>query len=68
MGRVWSRTPEAVLDHGLKISKNGIIDGEVPFEVSTHLAFHLVDLAKVEHALGDDQPGLVAVGIVAHDF
>ena len=56
------------LDHGLEVGEDGVIDGELPFEVRTHLAFHLVDLAKIEHVLSDDRPGLVAVGIVADDF
>ena len=68
VGRVGSGTPEIALDHGLKVSEDDVVDGELPFEVRTHLALHLVDLAEVEHALSDDRPGFVAVSVVADDF
>ena len=53
------------LDHGLEIGEDGVVDGELPFKVRTHLVFHLVDLAKAEHTLSDGGPGLVAVDVVA---
>ena len=31
-------------------------DVEDPFEIGTHLAFHLVDLTSGEHAFTDDAP------------
>ena len=37
----------------------------VCFEILAHLALHLVDLPELEHALADDRPGLVGVGVVA---
>lgn len=43
-------------------------DVELPLQVRTHLALHLVDLAEGEHGLADDGPGLVAVRVVTHDF
>ena len=68
VGWVVTRAPEIALDHGLKVGENDVVDGELPLEVRTHLALHLVDLAKVEHALSDDRPGLVAVSVAADDF
>jgi hypothetical protein len=37
-----------------------LFDPWLPLEKRTHLALHLVDLAKVEHALSDDGPRLVS--------
>ena len=68
VGRVGTGVPEIALDHGLKVGENDVVDGELPFEVRTHLTLHLIDLAKVEHALSDDRPGLVAVSVVTDDF
>ena len=37
-------------------------------QIAAHLALHLVDLAEGEHALADDGPRLVGVGVVACDL
>jgi hypothetical protein len=59
---------EISLDHGFKVGEDGVVDGEFPFEIATHFALHLVDLAEAEHALSDDTPRLVGVGIVTDDL
>lgn len=59
---------EVLPDHLLEGGEYGIVYGELPVQIIAHLALHLVDLAQGEHALGDDAPGLVGVGVVAHDL
>ena len=39
--RVGTGAPKIALDHGLKIGEDGVVDGELPFKVRTHLLFHL---------------------------
>jgi hypothetical protein len=68
IGRIRSWAPEVALDHGFEIREDGVIECEFPLEIRTHLPLHLVDLPQVEHALGDNRPGLVAVDVVADDF
>lgn len=41
---------------------------QLPLEVPTHLAFHLINFPEREHALANDGPGLVGVGVVADDL
>jgi hypothetical protein len=66
--QIGTWTSKIVFDHGFEVAKNRIINGKLPLEVRTHLALHLVDVAKVEHALSDDGPRLVAVCVIADDF
>jgi hypothetical protein len=68
VGGIWTWTVEVFLDHRLERFQGLRVDIEFPFEITTHLPFHLVDFAKIEHSLGDDSPGFVGVGIVAHDL
>lgn len=55
-------------DFGLEIAEFLWIDVELPFEITAHLSFHLIDLSEREHALTDYSPALVRVGIVADDL
>jgi len=66
--RVGTGTPKIVLDHRFELGEGGVVDGELPLEIRAHLALHLVDLAKIEHALSDDGPRIVPVSVVADDF
>jgi hypothetical protein len=43
-------------------------DVEYPFEVTAHLAFHLVHLLEREEALPDDALRLVGVRVIADDL
>ena len=51
---VRTRTSEVALDHRFEVDKNGVVNSKLPLEIQAHLALHLVDFAKVEHALSDD--------------
>lgn len=52
-----------------KITSNGVLEdsegvdvnGDVPVEISTHVAFHRIDLVDGEKAPGNDMPGTVEV-------
>jgi hypothetical protein len=68
VGRKGTRTTKVAADHSLEIGKDWVVDGKLPFEIATHLAFHLVDLPQGEHTLSDDTPRLVGVGVVADHF
>ena len=45
-------------------ASNVLVDHVLELLVLAHLALHLVDPPKLEHALADYQPGLVRIGIV----
>ena len=55
-------------DLGLELAELLGVNVEQPLQVAAHLALHLVYLAEGEHALADDGPGLVRVGVVADDL
>ena len=52
----------------LELLEGAGLDVELPFEVGAHFPLHLVALPEGEHALADDGPGLVRVGVVADDL
>ena len=66
--RVRTWTAEVPLDHCDKVGEDGVVDGKLPLEITAHLSLHLVDLAEGEHALGDDAPRLVRIGVVADNL
>ena len=66
IGGVWSRTSEILADHVFKLFERTRFDVQFPVKVLAHLALHLVDLSELEHALADNRPGLVRVGVVAY--
>jgi hypothetical protein len=57
-----------VLDHRFEILEYGLVNCQLPLEITTHLAFYLINLAQGKHALSNDTPGLVRVSVVADDF
>ena len=65
IGGVGSGASDVLTDHVLELLESTRLDVELPVEVLAHLALHLVDPPKLEHALADYQPGLVRIGIVA---
>jgi hypothetical protein len=68
MSWVGARTFEIPPNHGLELLEGAGLNVELPLEVGTHLTLHLIDLPKGEHALTDNAPGLVGVGIIAYDL
>lgn len=64
-GVVGTGTGEVGSQHAFKVAEVIRFDVELPVQVGAHLAFHLVDLAEGEHALANDAPRLVGVGVVA---
>lgn len=68
VARIRAHALEVSTDLHLKLLQRPRPDIELPLEIAAHLAFHLVDLAEGEHALADDGPGLVGVGVVADDL
>jgi hypothetical protein len=66
--RVGAWRAEIALDHRFEILEYGLVDSQLPLEITAHLAFHLIDLAQRKHALSNDAPGLVRVSVVANDF
>jgi hypothetical protein len=68
MCRIRSWTFEIPANHRLEFLERAGFNIKLPFEVRAHFALHLVDLAKGEHALTDDAPGLVGVGIITDDL
>jgi len=67
VGRIWTWLAEIALDHHLEIREDGVVNGDFPIEITTHLAFHLVDLPERKHALGNDAPRFVRICIIAND-
>ena len=61
VGWVEMMIGEDVLElfEGDQIIESDQIDVELLLQVLAHLSFHLADSPKLEHALGDDGPGLV---------
>lgn len=59
---------KVLADFVFELCQLGRIEVELPLEVRTHLALHLVDLLERKHALADNTPALVAVCVVANDF
>ena len=68
MSRVRTGTLKIPPDHRLEFLESGGLYVKLPLEVGTHLAFHLVDLPKSEHALTDDAPGFVGIRVIAYDL
>ena len=68
MSWVGSWTLEIPVNHRLEFLERTGLDVELPLEVGIHFAFHLVDLPKSKHALTDNAPGLVGVGVIAYDL
>ena len=68
MSWVGTRTLEIPPNHGLEFLECAGLDVELPLEVGTHLALHLIDLPKGEHALPDNAPGLVGIRVIADDL
>ena len=65
---VRSRASEILTYHGLELFQSRQLDVQLPIEVLAHLPLHLVDLSQLEHALPDDAPGLVRIGVIAYDL
>ena len=63
--RVGTWSSKVALDQRFEIAKNRVVNSQLPLEIITHLALHLVDLSKIEHPMNDGGPALVAVGAVA---
>jgi hypothetical protein len=53
---VGTGSGEVLLDASLKVTQHRWIDVELPVEVGTYLAFHLVDFPECEDALTDNTP------------
>lgn len=68
MSRVWSWTLEIPLNHGFEFHEHTGLDVELPLEVGAHFPFHLVDLPKGKHALIDNAPGPIGVGVITYDL
>jgi len=68
MSWVGARTLEIPPNHRLEFLKCAGLDVELPLEIGAHLALHLVNLPKSKHALTDNTPGLVGIGIIADDL
>ena len=68
MSWIGTRSLEVPPNHGFELLERAGFDVELPLEIGAHLAFHLVDLSKGEHALADNAPGLVGVGVIADDL
>jgi hypothetical protein len=64
---VGSRASNILTYHGLELFQSQRLDVQLPIEVLAHLPLHLVDLSQQEHALPDDAPGLVRIGVIAYD-
>ena len=64
--RVWPWASEILANHVFEFLEGARFNIQLPIEILAHLAFHLVDLAELEHALADDRPGLVRVGVIAY--
>ena len=56
MSRVGTWTFEIPPNHGLEPLERTGLDVELPFQVGTHFALHLVDFAESEKTLGNDGP------------
>lgn len=67
-GRIRPRAGEVSTDLVFELLQNLRLDIQLPLQITTHLPLHLVDLPKGEHALADDTPRLVGVGVVADDL
>jgi hypothetical protein len=65
MGMIRTKVRE---ESFLESGQHRAVDVQLPVQVSTHLSFHLVDLAEAKNVLSDDTPGLVRVGIVTDNF
>ena len=68
VGGVGTGASEVLADHVLELLESTRLNVQLPIEILAHLALHLVDLAEGKHALADDAPGLVGVGVVADDL
>ena len=68
MSGVGSRALEISANHRLELLESAGLDVELSFQIGTHLALHLVDLPKGDHALIDDTPGFVGICVVADDL
>jgi hypothetical protein len=68
MSRVGTWTFEIPPNHGLEFLERAGLDVELPFQVGTHFALHLVNLPKGKHTLTNDAPGLVGISIIADDL
>jgi hypothetical protein len=68
MSRVGTWTFEIPPNHGLEFLERAGLDVELPLQVGTHLALHLVNLPKGKHTLTNDAPGLVGISIIADDL
>ena len=54
---------EILLNTMLKIVQRRGIDVELPLQGGAHLSFHMVDLPQCKHALANDTPRLVQMGM-----
>ena len=68
MSRVGTWTFEIPPNHGLEFLQCARLDVELPFQVGTHLPLHLVNLPEGKHALTNNTPGFVGIGIIAYDL
>ena len=68
VGGVGSGASKVLADHVLELLEGTRLNVQLPVEILAHLALHLVDLPELKHALADDRPGLVRVGVVADHF
>jgi hypothetical protein len=66
MTGIWAWTFEVPFDLLLKLVQCCRSDVELPLQVTTRLALHLVNLTECEHALADNRPRLVRVGVITH--
>ena len=68
MSGVGARALEISANHRLELLESAGLDVELPFQIGTHLALHLVNLPKGEHTLTDDTPGFVGICVIADDL
>jgi hypothetical protein len=68
VSRVWAWSVEVFLDHGLERLEGFVVDIELLVQAAAYLALRPIDLARGEHSLSNDAPGLVRILVVTQDF
>ena len=67
-GGIQTGASEIAAHLRLKVAQYGGIYVQLPLQVTTHLALHLVNLPQSEHTLANNAPRLVGIGVVANNL
>ena len=67
-GEIRTGASEIAAHLRLKVAQYGGVYVQLPLQVTTHLALHLVNLPQGEYTLANDAPRLVGVSIVANNL